>query len=132
MTKASLLVFLSLAACAVDTTAPVDSGSDDYYVDGKEDVVRPGKFETFVGADGKHYFHMIASNGEKVLQSQGYTSTSGANSGIASVRKNGTNPARFVVQQAQDGEWYFDLRAANGQTIATSEMYVSQSNVNRA
>jgi uncharacterized protein len=131
-TRASLLLVLPLAACAIDAPAPVDSNTDDYYVDGKEDVARPGKFETFTGADGKYYFHMIASNGEKVLQSQGYTSATGAKSGIASVRTNGTNPDRFRVQQAADGEWYFDLRAGNGQTIATSEMYVSESNATRA
>jgi uncharacterized protein YegP (UPF0339 family) len=133
LTRASLLfVFLPLAACAADTASPPLDSVDDYYVDGKEDVSRPGRFETFVGADGRHYFHMIASNGEKVLQSQGYTSTSGVASGIASVRNNGTKPEQFRVQQAADGEWYFDLRAGNGQTIATSELYVSEANVNRA
>jgi uncharacterized protein YegP (UPF0339 family) len=123
---------LSLAACAVDTATPVDNSTDDYYVDGKEDVSRPGKFETFTGVDGKHYFHMIASNGEKVLQSQGYTSSGGAANGIASVRHNGTNAANFHVLEAADGQWYFDLVAGNGQTIATSELYVSKYNADRA
>ena len=133
LTKASLVMLLPLAACAVDTSASTQvDNADDYYVDGKEDVSRPGLFETFVGADGKHYFHMIASNGEKVLQSQGYTSTSGVNSGISSVRSNGTNQDHFRVQEAADGEWYFDLRAGNGQTIATSEMYVSEYNATQA
>ncbi len=133
MMKTSLVFLsMSLAACAVDTTAPVDNSTDGYYVDGKEDASRPGKFETFKGADGKVYFHMIASNGEKVLQSQGYTSASGAANGIASVRVNGTQDAQFHVLEAADGSWYFDLVAGNGQTIATSEMYVSESNANRA
>lgn len=133
MLKTPLLASMFLAACAVDTTtAPVDNSTDDYYVDGKDDAALPGKFETFTGVDGKHYFHMIASNGEKVLQSQGYTSTGGVATGIASVRTNGTDASHFRVLEAADGEWYFDLIAANGQTIATSELYVSEYNANRA
>lgn len=132
MMRAPLFLSLTLAACAVDTTAPVDNSTDDYYVDGKEDAARPGKFETFKGVDGKFYFHMIAGNGEKVLQSQGYASAGGAATGIASVRNNGTKVGQFHVLEAKDGEWYFDLLAGNGQTIATSEMYVSESNANRA
>jgi hypothetical protein len=133
MMKTPLAFSLLFAACAVDTaTAPVDNSTDDYYVDGKEDVSRPGKFETFTGIDGKFYFHMIAGNGEKVLQSQGYTSAGGAANGISSVRKNGTIDAQFHILEAADGQWYFDLLAGNGQTIATSELYVSQYNAQRA
>jgi len=133
MMKTSLFLSLTLAACAVDTsTPPVDNSTDDYYADGKEDASRPGKFETFTGEDGKYYFHMIASNGEKVIQSQAYTSTGGVAKGIASVRANGTDASHFRVLEAADGEWYFDLVAGNGQIVATSELYVSEYNANRA
>jgi uncharacterized protein YegP (UPF0339 family) len=132
MMKTPLVLSLALTACAVDTSAPVDNSTDDYYVDGKEDASRPGKFETFTGVDGKFYFHMIAGNGEKVLQSQAYTSMGGVAAGIASVRTNGTDASHFRVLEASDGEWYFDLIAGNGQTVATSELYVSQYNANRA
>ena len=81
--------------------------------------------------DGKYYFHLLAANGEKVLQSQGYTSASGAKNGISSVRANGTTPSRYEVLEAQDGEWYFNLKAGNGWIIGTSEPYVSQYNANR-
>jgi uncharacterized protein YegP (UPF0339 family) len=30
------------------------------------------KFETFVGADGQHYFRIVAGNGEPVAVSEGY------------------------------------------------------------
>jgi uncharacterized protein YegP (UPF0339 family) len=133
MMKTSLLTLAlvqALGACAVDTTAP--SNVDDYYTDGKDDASRPGMFETFTGKDGKYYFHLIAGNGQKVLQSQAYTSASGAKNGIASVRANGTNEGQYRVLEAQDAEWYFNLLAANWQTIGTSEMYVSESNADRA
>ncbi len=89
------------------------------------------RFETFVGLNGKHYFHLKANNGEIVLQSQGYASKASATSGINSVRTNGANPARFEVREARDGSHYFVLKAGNGQLIGVSEMYVSKFNAER-
>ena len=54
-------------------------------------TAKPGRFETFRGQDGKYYFHLLAANGEKVLQSQAYTSLSGAKKGITSVQTNGVD-----------------------------------------
>jgi uncharacterized protein YegP (UPF0339 family) len=31
--------------------------------------------------------------------------------------------AKFVIKRAKDGEFYFNLKAGNGETILTSEMY---------
>jgi uncharacterized protein YegP (UPF0339 family) len=31
--------------------------------------------------------------------------------------------AKFVIKKAKDGEFYFNLKAGNGETILTSEMY---------
>lgn len=33
---------------------------------------------------------------------------------------------RFVIDKASNGQYYFVLKAANGQVIATSETYVSK------
>jgi len=130
--REELRELVAVRAFTYGTFTLTSGRTSDYYVDGKDDASRPGKFETFTGVDGKFYFHMIASNGEKVLQSQGYTSTGGVATGIASVRTNGTDASHFRVLEAADGEWYFDLVAGNGQTIATSELYVSEYNANRA
>lgn len=89
------------------------------------------RFESFKGLDNKYYFHLKANNGQIVLQSQSYSSKSGATSGINSVRTNGANAARFEVRQAADGHSYFVLKAANGQIIGVSEMYESKSNAER-
>ncbi len=86
------------------------------------------RFETFKGLDNKYYFHLKANNGEIVLQSQGYSAKSSATNGIASVRTNGANTARFEVREAKDGQFYFVLKAANGQVIGFSELYASKSN----
>ena len=46
------------------------------------------KFNLKEGADGKTYFNLTATNGEIILQSQGYASKAGAENGIESVKKN--------------------------------------------
>ena len=44
-----------------------------------------GRFETFEGNNGQHYFKLKAGNGEIILQSQGYSSLAGATNGVESV-----------------------------------------------
>ncbi len=70
---------------------------------------------------------MQAGNGEIVLQSQGYTTKASANNGVASVQTNGVNAARYEILPAADGQFFFHLKAANGQVIAHGETYASQS-----
>lgn len=89
------------------------------------------RFQIFRGLDGKYYFHVRARNGEIVLQSQGYASSSGAKNGANSVNTNGSNPARYTVLPAADGRFYFTLKAGNGQVIGRSEMYETKSNAER-
>ena len=97
----------------------------------EEDVTAStARFELFVGEDGQHYFQLVAKNGERLLRSEGYTSLSGAKKGITSVQKNGVLKARFDVNEADNGEFYFNLKATNGQIIATGETYTTQSGAN--
>jgi uncharacterized protein len=90
------------------------------------------KFQTFVGKDGQHYFHLIAGNGQKLLGSEGYTSITGAKNGIASVKTNAALDSKYLLREAADGSQYFVLAAGNGQIIAVSQMYSTVSNRNRA
>ena len=86
-----------------------------------------GKFETFKGNDGKHYFTLKAGNGEIILQSQGYKAEDDCANGIESVRRNCLNESRFETKMASDGKTYFVLKATNGQTIGKSQMYKTES-----
>jgi len=45
---------------------------------------------------------------------------------------NGLDAAHYDIRQSADGGYYFNLKASNGQTIATSEVYASRSNAERA
>ena len=86
-----------------------------------------GKFVTFSGKDGKHYFSLKAGNGEVILKSQGYKAEKDCANGIESVRKNSRLEERFETNTAADGRHYFVLKASNGQVIGQSQMYKSAS-----
>lgn len=125
---ASLIAALALVACG-PSAAPIE----DLYGEAQDDLsATRGRFETFVGRDGRFYFHLVAGNGEKVLASQGYTTLSGAQNGIASVKTNGVNAERFQLRQTVDGDWYFVVRAGNYKVIGHSEIYASKANAERA
>lgn len=83
----------------------------------------PGKFEIKTGKSGKYSFNLKASNGQVILSSESYDSRKGAEGGIASVKKNAGNDARFERKTAKDGSAFFVLKAANGEPIGKSEMY---------
>lgn len=120
----STIVALSLfvlTACGDDST-----GSSDENV-----TEAPGVFETFVGEDGQWYFHLLAGNGQRVLQSEGYVSKQGCDNGVASVKENGVELGQYDLLEAVNGESYFNLIAKNYEIIGTSETYVSLSNAER-
>jgi uncharacterized protein len=83
-------------------------------------------FDLFKGADGQFYFNLVASNYEVILSSEGYTRRTGAINGVLSVLDNAGFRGNFEVNQASNGQYYFNLKAGNGQIIGTSELYVTR------
>src|SRR5687767_258047 len=71
-------------------------------------------------------FVLKAENGEVILHSETYEQKSSAQQGIISVQANSTHEERFDRKLASDGRHYFNVKAGNGQVIATSEMYSSE------
>ena len=51
-------------------------------------AMRMGKFELYQGKDKQYRFRFKAGNGEIIATSEGYSSKSAAENGIASVQKN--------------------------------------------
>lgn len=125
----------SLLTLALTFTA---CGPADAFIEGQDEVetmdaeselaATTGKFETFVGKNGQHYFHLLAGNGEKILASEGYTTAAGARAGVQSVATNATSSLRYLQREAVDGSRYFVLTAVNGQIIGVSEMYATSAN----
>ena len=112
---------------------PACGGADAETGDEQNATQTAGRFETFVGDDGQHYFQLLAGNGERVLRSEGYTTLANAKKGIASVKKNGLVKGNYQLLSAANGESYFNLVSAdNGQIVGTSETYATKSNATRA
>jgi len=86
-----------------------------------------GKFETYAGENGQHYFRLKAGNGEVILSSQGYKAKDDCANGVASVRKNCQREGAFETKTASDGRHYFVLKATNGQVVGQSQMYKTES-----
>jgi len=84
------------------------------------------KFQIFTGKDKQFYFRLLARNGQNILSSEAYTSKSGVENGVESVKKNAGNDARFKVKESKNGAPYFVLVAANGEPIGKSETYSSK------
>jgi uncharacterized protein YegP (UPF0339 family) len=74
----------------------------------------------------KYRFVLKASNGETILTSESYDTKGGATNGIASVKTNSPTDARYVRKNASNGSPMFNLKAANGEIIGTSETYSSE------
>ncbi len=84
-----------------------------------------GKFVISKRSNGDFQFNLKAGNGQVILTSQGYADKAGCKNGIASVSKNAPDDGRYERKDSSNGKPFFNLLAANGQVIGTSEMYES-------
>jgi uncharacterized protein YegP (UPF0339 family) len=91
----------------------------------------PARFVLKNSSDGQFMFVLKAGNNEIILTSELYSQKHNAEGGIASVRANSADDARFDRRTSVAGEPYFVLKAANGEVIGTSEMYSSASSRER-
>lgn len=86
-----------------------------------------GKFECYKDKAGEFRFRLKAGNGENILSSEGYSSKSGCENGIASVKKNCLDANCFDKKTTDSGKFRFNLKSTNGQVIGTSQSYDSES-----
>ncbi len=86
-----------------------------------------GTFAINERTNGEFQFNLKAGNGQTILASEGYSSKSGCENGIESVRKNSQDDTKFDKKISGNGKYYFNLKSSNGQIIGSSEMYESSS-----
>ncbi|MGH9587025.1 MAG: YegP family protein [Acidobacteriaceae bacterium] len=84
-----------------------------------------GKFEIKKAKNGEFYFHLKAGNGQNILSSEMYKDKASAENGIASVKKNASDDSRYERKDTKNGQFMFNLKAANHQVIGTSETYTT-------
>jgi len=83
----------------------------------------PAQYILRKSRDNQFYFNLTAENNEIILTSETYLSKDGAMRGIQSVRTNSPLDSRYSRDTSSDGRYYFRLKAANNETIGTSETY---------
>ncbi|MBX3155663.1 MAG: YegP family protein [Deltaproteobacteria bacterium] len=113
-----------LSACAT-------GAADDEYASTEDEAATAGKFALFQAADGGWQFHLKSGNGAVLLQSDAYTSRTGAINGILSVQTNGVDAAQYRIVPAASG-FVLHLVAANHKVISTSEVHATKSSATRA
>ncbi|AEK60214.1 hypothetical protein CFter6_0585 [Collimonas fungivorans] len=86
-----------------------------------------GSYVLKKSVDGQFYFLLYSGNGEVVLNSEMYVAKASAENGIASVQSNSAQDDRYSRNQASNGKFYFNLKAANHQVIGSSQMYSTTS-----
>ena len=72
------------------------------------------------------FFELFASNGEKLLGSEEYTSYNGALSGIET-HKNNIEKDNFRISLTKRGDYIFKLLNGNGQLLSLGEHYKTKS-----
>jgi hypothetical protein len=84
-----------------------------------------GYYKIKKGTNGKFHFNLHAGNHQVILSSQMYADKAGAKNGVKSCQTNGSKAANFESKTAKNGQFHFNLLAANKQVIGSSEMYKS-------
>ena len=84
-----------------------------------------GKFEIDTYGKDQFLFRLKAPNSEIILKSEGYTTKQNCKNGIDSVKTNAPMDVRYEKKTATNGQYYFNLKAGNGEVIGTSETYVT-------
>ncbi len=82
-----------------------------------------GRFEIKVDKAGEFRFNLLASNGQVILSSEGYKRKDSCLNGIESVRRHSAEERFFERTIAANGKYHFNLKAANGEIIGTSQLY---------
>ena len=78
-------------------------------------------------SDAKEPFSFIFVDAEAtIVKSENYAQKASAKNGIESVKKNSQEDSRYELKESSNGKFYFNLKASNGQIVATSPMFATQ------
>ena len=101
------------------------------YLDEPEAALPVGAtFKLHRNPDGRFYFTLHASNDRRLLRGEFYASKASALVGIERMQAHAPNEERYVRQSAatsRDQVFRFSLTAPNGQTVAVSQDFATES-----
>lgn len=76
--------------------------------------------------NNQYYYTLVSANNETILKGESYISKQNCINGITSVKLNSPFDSRYERKTTWNGtQYYFILKAANGEPIGVSEMYNS-------
>jgi uncharacterized protein YegP (UPF0339 family) len=84
------------------------------------------KFELYKDKAGEYRFRLKDGDDHGLLVGEGYKAKGSAENGIESVRKNAPDDGRYERKESKGGKYMFNLKASNGQVIATSGQFDSE------
>ena len=90
-----------------------------------------GKFEIKKSSNGEFFFSLKRASGDVILISEQYKAKSGAEGGIELVKANAPVHSLYERKKSSAGQYYFVLKAVNGQPLGRSEMYSSTAEMER-
>lgn len=90
-------------------------------------ILTMGKFIITKRKNGEYQFNLKAGNGQTILSSEGYATKAGCKNAITSVKTNALLDSRYDKKISSNSQYYFNLKAGNGEIIGTSEMYTTSS-----
>ena len=123
----ALLAAFALAPTLVACTDPdsIDDGTT------SEEINARARFDLW--KDGGNYvFQFVSAAGETLIDSQDYSNRTAAINGLVSVLDNGKTSTRYKVIVGADGRAHFELHAANGRVIGTSQSYATKAGAEKA
>ena len=88
------------------------------------------KFEVKQAKNGQYYFNLVNAEDKVILKSETYTTLKACENGLASVKKNAPEADRYTLEQSENGQFHFNLKAANHQVIGSSLMHESEEAAN--
>ncbi len=90
-----------------------------------------GYFEIKKRRDGQVLLNLKSSNGMTILTTEGYTSAEDYGESMEAIKKNAINDACYDIKETADRKFYFDLKAANGNVIGKSGIYMTKAAAGR-
>lgn len=78
-------------------------------------------------SEAKEPFSFVFVDEEStIVKSENYAQKASAKNGIESVKKNSQEDGRYELKESSNGKFYFNLKASNGQIVATSTMFATE------
>jgi uncharacterized protein YegP (UPF0339 family) len=127
----SLITALVLSISTITAVGCATSGDEDDLSDVDGEAASAGKLTFWQASDGQWHFNLKSGNGAILQTSEAYTSRTGAINGALSVLENGVDKAQYEVASTKTG-YVVHVKAANGETVAFSEVYSTKSSATRA